>query len=82
MHGAVISLNYLIELVNCNFRMQIQNAVSAANSLAQAAETVLPKQKKNLAATEFKHAKIAHKRQSKMQQEGKGEFFHQTKILK
>ncbi|KAK4769221.1 hypothetical protein SAY86_027371 [Trapa natans] len=50
-------------------QMQTQSAVSAANSLAQAAEAVLPKQKKNLAATEYKHAKIAQKKQSKMQQE-------------
>ncbi|PKI52098.1 F-box protein At5g52880 [Punica granatum] len=52
-------------------RMQTQTAVSASNLLAQAAEVALPKQKKSLAAKEFKHAKIAQKRQSKVQQEGK-----------
>ncbi|CAL5367406.1 unnamed protein product [Camellia sinensis] len=50
-------------------RMQTQNAVSAANLLIQSAEAVLPKQKKVLAVTEFKHAKVAHKRRCKDRQE-------------
>ncbi|CAL5323257.1 unnamed protein product [Camellia sinensis] len=49
--------------------MQTQNAVSAANLLIQSAEAVLPKQKKVLAVTEFKHAKVAHKRRCKDRQE-------------
>ncbi|KAL7229845.1 hypothetical protein ACSBR2_008407 [Camellia fascicularis] len=49
--------------------MQTQNAVSAANLLIQSAEAVLPKQKKVLSVTEFKHAKVAHKRRCKDRQE-------------
>lgn len=79
--GGVISSTYLIDLDPCNFRMQTHSVVSAANSLAQAAEAKLPKQKKSLAAAEFKHAKIAQKRQSKMQQEGRGEFSPWIKTL-
>ncbi|THG04997.1 hypothetical protein TEA_024189 [Camellia sinensis var. sinensis] len=52
-----------------SLRMQTQNAVSAANLLIQSAEAVLPKQKKVLAVTEFKHAKVAHKRRCKDRQE-------------
>lgn len=46
-------------------RMQTQTAVHAANALLQAVESSLPKQKKALAVTEFKHAMVAHKRFSK-----------------
>ncbi|KAI7734130.1 hypothetical protein M8C21_009279 [Ambrosia artemisiifolia] len=46
-------------------RMQTQSAVSAANTLLQAVDSTLPKQKKTLALTEFKQAIIAHKRSSK-----------------
>nr|XP_043613401.1 F-box protein At5g52880 isoform X2 [Erigeron canadensis] len=46
-------------------RMQTQCAVSAANTLLQSVESALPKQKKALAVTEFKHAMVAHKRFSK-----------------
>ncbi|KAF5934871.1 hypothetical protein HYC85_026000 [Camellia sinensis] len=49
--------------------LSTQNAVSAANLLIQSAEAVLPKQKKVLAVTEFKHAKVAHKRRCKDRQE-------------
>ena len=49
--------------------MQTQTAVSAANLLIQSAEAVLPKQKRVLAVTEFRHAKIAHKRRCKDGQE-------------
>ncbi|XP_076918139.1 F-box protein At5g52880-like [Bidens hawaiensis] len=46
-------------------RMQTQSAIAAANTLVQAAESALPKQKKTLAVTEFKQAMVAHKRCSK-----------------
>uniref|UniRef100_A0A2P2K3N0 F-box protein At5g52880 n=3 Tax=Rhizophora mucronata TaxID=61149 RepID=A0A2P2K3N0_RHIMU len=45
--------------------MQTRSAISAAHGLFQSTEAVLPKQKKNLAATEFRHAMVAHKRRSK-----------------
>ncbi|KAF7147860.1 hypothetical protein RHSIM_Rhsim03G0195700 [Rhododendron simsii] len=51
-------------------QMQTQKAISAANLLIQSAEAVLPKQRRVLAATEFRHAKIAHKRCCKDRQEG------------
>ncbi|KAF2312211.1 hypothetical protein GH714_028545 [Hevea brasiliensis] len=44
---------------------QSRSAVSAAHLLFQSAEAVLPKQRKNLAVKEFKHAKVAHKRRCK-----------------
>ncbi|KDP22200.1 hypothetical protein JCGZ_26031 [Jatropha curcas] len=49
--------------------MQTRNAVSAAHLLLQSAEAVFPKQRKNLAVAEFKHAKVAHKRRHKAHQE-------------
>ncbi|KAK1419421.1 hypothetical protein QVD17_28588 [Tagetes erecta] len=49
-------------------RMQTQSAISAANTLLQCVEAALPKQKKTLAVTEFKHAMVAHKRCSKVRQ--------------
>lgn len=52
--------------------MQTQNAVSAANLLLQSAEAVLPRQRRTQAVTEFKHAKVAHKRRSKTRQEVEG----------
>ncbi|GLT63629.1 hypothetical protein SLA2020_361800 [Shorea laevis] len=52
-------------------QMQTGSAVAAAHLLFQSAEAALPKQKKNLAITEFKQAKIAHKRLSKAHQEEK-----------
>ncbi|XP_057485597.1 F-box protein At5g52880-like isoform X1 [Actinidia eriantha] len=56
-------------------QMQTQTAVSAANLLIQSAEAVLPKQKRVLAVTEFRHAKIAHKRRCKDgQEEGATQF--------
>lgn len=55
--------------------MQTQGAVSAANLLSQSAEAALPKQKRGLAATEFKQAKVAYKRRSKTQVEDKGRIF-------
>ncbi|XP_078151307.1 F-box protein At5g52880-like [Carex rostrata] len=45
--------------------IQTTYGVAAANSLLQAAEAVLPKQKKAAAVSEFKHSIIAHKRHSK-----------------
>ncbi|KAI4378158.1 hypothetical protein MLD38_015680 [Melastoma candidum] len=49
--------------------MKAQSAVSAATLLVQAAEAALPKQKKNLAVSEFKRAKIAYKKHCKIRQE-------------
>lgn len=57
-----------------NARMQIRTAVSAAHILHQSAEAALPKQKRNLAITEFKHAMVAHKRRYKAHQEERGNF--------
>lgn len=45
--------------------VQTQSAISAANLLNQSAEAALPKQKRSLAATEFKQAKVAYKRRAK-----------------
>ncbi|GMH08940.1 hypothetical protein Nepgr_010780 [Nepenthes gracilis] len=53
-------------------QMQTQSAVSAANVLIQSAEAALPKQKRVLAITEFKQAKVAHKRRSKACKEDTG----------
>lgn len=52
--------------------MQTKSAIEAANLLLQAAEAALPKQKRALAAKEFKHAMVAHKRRWKVRQEGEG----------
>ncbi|KAK2654017.1 hypothetical protein Ddye_013873 [Dipteronia dyeriana] len=52
--------------------VQTCNAVSAAHLLLQSAEAALPKQKKNLAITEFKQAMVAHKRRCKARQEEEG----------
>ncbi|CAJ2629941.1 unnamed protein product [Trifolium pratense] len=48
-------------------QMQTQSAVSAVHLLLQSVEAALPKQKRNMAVTEFKHAMVAHKRRSKAQ---------------
>ncbi|XP_035542750.1 F-box protein At5g52880 [Juglans regia] len=53
-------------------QMQTSKAVSAAHLLHQSAEVALPKQKRNLAITEFKQAMVAHKRHYKARQEEKG----------
>ncbi|XP_027159157.1 F-box protein At5g52880 [Coffea eugenioides] len=53
-------------------QVQSQNAISAANLLLQNAESTLPKQKKVLAVTEFKHAIVSSKRRNKAQQEEEG----------
>jgi len=52
--------------------MQTQSAVSAANLLMQSAAAAFPKQKRVLATTEFKQAKVAHKRLSRTQQVQQG----------
>nr|CAD1834101.1 unnamed protein product [Ananas comosus var. bracteatus] len=49
---------------------QTGNAISSANILVQAAEAVLPKQKKALVASEYKHSVIAHLRRAKAHQVG------------
>ncbi|TYJ07035.1 hypothetical protein E1A91_A12G276100v1 [Gossypium mustelinum] len=52
--------------------MQTSSAVAAAHFLLQSAEAAFPKQKKSLVVTEFKQAKVAHKRRSKAHREEKG----------
>ncbi|KAL8095821.1 hypothetical protein AgCh_036981 [Apium graveolens] len=52
--------------------MEASSAVEAANLLLQAAESVLPKQKKGMAAKEFKLAMVAHKRRWKARKHGEG----------
>lgn len=59
-------------LILSNSRMQTENAVSAAHLLLQSVEAALPKQKKNMAVTEFKHAMVAHKRCAKAHQVEEG----------
>ncbi|KAL3714229.1 hypothetical protein ACJRO7_006208 [Eucalyptus globulus] len=49
--------------------MKTRSAVSSATLLAQAAYDALPKQKRIMVLTEFKHAKIAYKKQRKTRQE-------------
>eukprot|EP01018_Ginkgo_biloba_P000605 Gb_20612 [translate_table: standard] len=46
--------------------------IAAANLLLQAAEASMPKQKKALAVTEYKHAAVALRRRSKIRQEEAG----------
>ncbi|KAK3007208.1 hypothetical protein RJ639_015917 [Escallonia herrerae] len=53
-------------------QMQTKTAISVANLLLQAAEAVMPKQKRVLAVAEFKHAMVAYKRRSKAQHEEQG----------
>ncbi|KAH7651509.1 F-box domain-containing protein [Dioscorea alata] len=50
--------------------MQTSLGLSAANLLFQAAEAVLPRQKKALAVAEFKRAVVAHKRRYRAHQHG------------
>ncbi|KAK9914362.1 hypothetical protein M0R45_038145 [Rubus argutus] len=52
--------------------MQTRSAVSAAHLLLQSVEATLPKQKKNLAVTEYKNSMVAHKRRTKARQEEHG----------
>ncbi|TVU20512.1 hypothetical protein EJB05_36724 [Eragrostis curvula] len=49
--------------------VQTGYAVTAANSLLQAVEVALPRQKKAQAVSEFKHSVVAHKRRARVQQE-------------
>lgn len=58
------------------YRMEASSAVEAANLLLQAAESVLPKQKKGMAGKEFKLAMVAHKRRWKARKQGEGSLFH------
>ncbi|XP_026666249.1 F-box protein At5g52880 isoform X2 [Phoenix dactylifera] len=51
-------------------QVQTGYGISSANILLQAAEVVLPKQKKALAVSEFKHAAVAHKRHSRAHEDG------------
>ncbi|XP_049368322.1 F-box protein At5g52880 [Solanum verrucosum] len=46
--------------------MQTQAAISAAHGLLQSMEAALPKQKKALAASEFKQAMVTHRRRRKV----------------
>jgi hypothetical protein len=47
---------------------------AAANSLVQAAEAALPKQKKAAAVSEFKRSIVAHKRRSRSYYDGGTNF--------
>lgn len=58
----------------CHFRMQTQAAISAAHGLLQSMEAALPKQKKALAASEFKQAMVTHRRRRKVQPVLEGNF--------
>ncbi|XP_065868982.1 F-box protein At5g52880 [Euphorbia lathyris] len=53
-------------------QQQTRIAVSAAHLLIQSAEAVLPKQRKNMAVKEFKHAMVAHKRRCKSRHQEEG----------
>ncbi|KAJ1385388.1 F-box-like domain superfamily [Sesbania bispinosa] len=64
----------LVLLMVSNSRIQTQSAVSAVHFLLQSVEAALPKQKRNMAVTEFKHAMVAHKRRCKAHQVEKGSF--------
>ncbi|KAL3342184.1 hypothetical protein AABB24_026287 [Solanum stoloniferum] len=55
--------------------MQTQAAISAAHGLLQSMEAALPKQKKALAASEFKQAMVAHRRRRKVQLVLEGDLF-------
>ncbi|XP_058769841.1 F-box protein At5g52880 [Vicia villosa] len=55
-------------------QMQTENAVSAVHLLLQSVEAALPKQKKNMAVTEFKQAMVARKRRAKAHQVEEGSF--------
>ncbi|KAK1366543.1 F-box domain containing protein [Heracleum sosnowskyi] len=57
--------------------MEASSAVEAANLLLQAAESVLPKQKRGMAGKEFRLAMVAHKRRWKARQQGEGEGMSQ-----
>ncbi|KAG9448430.1 hypothetical protein H6P81_014558 [Aristolochia fimbriata] len=52
--------------------MLTDSGIAAANLLLQSAEVTLPKQKRALAVTDFKHAIIAYKRRCKAQQNHEG----------
>ncbi|KAJ8536831.1 hypothetical protein K7X08_035232 [Anisodus acutangulus] len=60
-HDSLAAFRFLPE-------MQTQAAISAANGLLHSMEAALPKQKKALAASEFKQAMVAHRRRRKVQQ--------------
>ena len=62
----------LFVFVYSNSRIRTRSAVSSAHLLLQSVEAALPKQKRNIAVTEFKHAMVSHKRRCKAQQEEKG----------
>ncbi|XP_004496509.1 F-box protein At5g52880 [Cicer arietinum] len=62
-------------------QMQTQSAVSAVHLLLQSVEAALPKQKRNMAVTEFKQAMVAHKRRSKAHQVQKGSLQMPQDIL-
>lgn len=65
--------------------MQTQKATAVANMLLRSAEYVLPKQKRVLAVTEYRHAMVACKRRGRAQQDEEGknllEMFSQKKQI-
>ncbi|RWV97325.1 hypothetical protein BHE74_00020398 [Ensete ventricosum] len=65
-----LSKHFHLALLVITYRVQTGHGLSSANVLLQAAEVALPKQKKALAVSEFKHAAVAHKRRSKAHHDG------------
>lgn len=61
---------FFVSFLSC--RMQTQKATEVANMLLRSAESVLPKQKKVLSVTEYRHAMVACKRRGKVQQDEEG----------
>lgn len=64
-------------------RLDTAKQLSAANTLLQAVESALPKQRRNAAASEYKHWAVAQSRNSKgHQQEVSGKPTHPSMVLK
>ncbi|KAF5194436.1 F-box family protein [Thalictrum thalictroides] len=53
-------------------QVQTRYGIEAANLLLQAVEVALPKHKRGLAVTEFKHAVVAYKRRQKVHKDAEG----------
>lgn len=73
------SMKCLLMVIYCSLRgffarVQTSRGLSSASLLLQAAEAVLPKQKRALAVSEFKHAVVSYKRRSKHQNDEEGKL--------
>ncbi|CAN6443931.1 unnamed protein product [Victoria cruziana] len=62
-------------------QVQTSRGLSSASLLLQAAEAVLPKQKRALAVSEFKHAVVSYKRRSKHQNDEEGSLLLPLDVL-